>query len=130
MQIPNDIFSVYEEAVDALLSSDYTSKDAELFYQKKVTSTSPGLESSSSIEDISLGTIRVRIFNKTRMWLETGGIQFVDGRCQIYGLMTDVPLIKKCVYLLIEGHRFKLVTEPLRHGFGNKYFTAFIDLIK
>lgn len=131
MEIPNDIFSVYEEAVEALLASNYTAKDAVLYYTKPKKNTSNTLSGPGDQPvDIKLGDIRLRIHNRTRQWLETGGIQFVDGRSQIYGLMSDVPLLKKCTYLTIEGHNFNLVTEPMRHGFGSKYFTAFIDLIK
>lgn len=130
MEIPNDIFDIYEEAVDALLANSYIGKDAQLYYQKKVTSTENGLSGDPEVEDILLDTIKLRIYSKTRQWTQVGGVQFVDGRSQIFGLMSDVPKIKKCVYLLIEGHRYTLTTEPQRHGFGDKYFTAFIDLIK
>ena len=131
MEIPNDIFSIYEEAVDALLASNYTAHDAKLYYTQPKRNSSSTLKTvADDTNDILLGTIRLRIHNRTKQWLESGGIQFVDGRSQIYGLMSDVPLIKKCTYITIEGHDFNLTTEPMRHGFGNKYFTAYIDLVK
>lgn len=131
MDIPSGLFSYYQEAVDALLSSDYTSKDVLLYYEKKAPYSANGLSDSDEVsETILLDTIRLRVHNKTKQWSQTGGVQFTDGRCQIYGLMSDADTIKRCTYLEIEDHKFKLATEPMRHGFGTKYFTAFIELLK
>lgn len=131
MQIPNSPFEYYEEAVDALLASTYTSKEVNLYYEKKATHSGLGLDATGGVDEtILIDTIRLRLYNKDKKWSQAGGVEFVDGMCKIIGLSTDKANIKKCTYLEIDGQHYKLVGEPLGHGFGTKYFAATIQIIK
>lgn len=130
MQIP-DILPIYNEAIDALLNATFVGREAKLYYETKQRCTCEGIctqcDGTGNIYIIK--TTRLRVYSKSKVWSETGLIQFVDGRCQIIGYMSDVENIKRCSYLKIENKRFTLSTEPLRHGFGDRYFTAYINLV-
>jgi hypothetical protein len=130
MDIPNDIFGCYEEGVEALLNSPYIGREAKLYYETKQKCICEGICSDCNGVNkvILLDTITIRIYNSTKQWLQTGGIQFIDGRCQILGRMKDADTLSRCTYILAEGKKFKLITHPMRHGFGSNYFIAYMDL--
>ena len=131
MILPN-ILPIYQEVVDSILESVFIGKECKLYYETKEKCNCEGIceECDGTGNVYIIKTTRIRIYNKNKVWSETAGIQFVDGRCQIIGYAADVVNIKQCSYLKIEDRRFKLATEPLRHGFGSRYFTAYVDLIK
>jgi len=85
-------------------------------------------------------TIRFRIYGEKNNFIkghsQTNNIEYSDGSLQIIGHLSDVPKVVKANKILVnsdeEKYRkweYKLNSEPFKHGFGNRYFLAYLKRI-
>lgn len=131
ISLPSGVFQSYFDTVDWLLEEPHIGKTCTVNYETKSTKDYNIYGEELYTEDtISTDKIQLRIYYTPKNWIKTSmNIEIIDGRIQILGYMKDVDKVKNSSTITIEGYEYKLATNPLRHGFGQRYFLAFMDLI-
>jgi hypothetical protein len=133
INVPREVFNNYFSAVDYFIEEPMIGKNITLVYEsikpREQNTYLSSFEELDSEKIVSEDTIRVRMYNSPRDWLKTSGIEFIDGRVQIMGYMSDSDKLTRCSYVLYGNFKYKLMSLPTRHGFGEKYFIAYLDLI-
>lgn len=149
MIIPSGFFNSYYQAADEFIDNSFIGKDVTVVYETKEDcpncnqnnydgSISPfnnGLcpycGGKSFIETQNTENIRLRVYHNNKSWIKIGNIETADGRAQIIGYASDAQKISQSSYLILFNSpanlRYKLSSDIFPHGFGNKYFIAFID---
>ena len=69
------------------------------------------------------------MYHSPRDWLKISGMQFVDGRVQILGYMDDVRKLLSASQIRYNDSVYILASKPVRHGFGERYFVCFLDIV-
>lgn len=129
ININPNIFTHYFEAVDYLIEEPMIGRTITLIYKTKNNSNSVDFNNSlDEYEEIS-ETIKVRLYNSPKDWLKSGNIEYIDGRVQVLGYMSDSFKLKRASEIKLDNLTYKLASEPVRHGFGNRYFMCFLDII-
>lgn len=127
--ISSGIFNSYFEGVDYLLEEPNIGRSVTLVYKiQKNTNSSSFNDLENDFEEVT-ENIKLRLYHSPKDWYKSNITQYVDGRVQILGYMADVTKLKRASEIRLDGSTYKLVTIPVRHGFGDRYFLAFLDLI-
>lgn len=131
ISLPSGIFNLYYEATDFFINDPTIGKSIILYYETRKPKTSSIynedlLDNSKSVKN---ETLRVRMYHSPRDWLKTGHVDMVAGRVQIIGFMTDAIKLQRSTTIKYNNLTYKLAVQPVPHGFGNRYFIAFLDLI-
>lgn len=148
--IPNTIFDIYNEAVDALYSNPNIADETKLVTVN--TSECPNcIPGSSSIYKtggpipFTFGpcpycggkneivtetseTVYLRTYPNKRNWIKIGNIEAPDGAIQILAKMSDLTKIKQCSYMIffpLSDWKYKLDSDPFPYGFSKKSFVAY-----
>ena len=129
ISLNSGFFNPYFEAVDFLLEEPNIAKIITLVYKIKKNINSINYEEMLDEFEETTETINVRLYHSPRDWLKSGTIQFIDGRVQILGYMSDSEKLMKSTEIRFGGRTYKLTASPLPHGFGSRYFIAFLDVI-
>lgn len=81
-------------------------------------------------------TIRLRVYFSRKEWIKIApSVEVPDATALILGYNSDLGKIRKASEFVLSGDnntpqfRFNLASEPLPHGFGNRYFIAFIKRV-
>lgn len=77
----------------------------------------------SEVEQTS--TIRLRVYFSRKDWVKIANVDISNAQIMIIGFMSDVNKIERMNEIDING-RFRLLGKPQSHGFGNRYFIAFL----
>lgn len=79
-------------------------------------------------------TIRLRLYFNRKDWIKVvSGINIPDAAAMIIGYMTDLPKLRKCSEIVVSidnnqaEFRLNLIGVPIPHGFGQRYFLAFLN---
>jgi len=129
ISIPSGIFNHYFEAVDYLLEEPMIGRTVTVVYKTKNNTSSVDFNASLDEYTEVTETIKLRMYHSPRDWFKSGITQYVDGRVQILGYMTDVNKLNRSSELRLDNLTYKLASQPVRHGFGNRYFLAFLDIV-
>lgn len=131
ISLPSGIFQSYFDTVDYLLEEPNIGKTCIVNYETKSTKDYNIYGEEIWTEaTLSNDNIKLRVYYTPKNWVKTSmNVELIDGRIQILGYMKDVEKVKRSSSITIEGYDYKLATQPLRHGFGQRYFLAFMDLI-
>lgn len=130
ISLPSGIFDLYFDAVDYLLEEPNIGRDATLYYDIKQSRSSNYTENFLDPQvNVKTETIKLRVYHSPKDWLTSSNIEFVDGRIQVLGYMADKNKLSRSTKVEVDGNSYRLATTPLRHGFGTRYFIAFLDLI-
>lgn len=126
ISIPSGLFNRYFEAADLFIDHEQIGKDVTLFYETKVDNNSFLNDSDTQLTSEN---IRLRVYYSPKDWNKVQVVEFINGRIQVIGYMSDMTKLTRATYIVINSIKYKLATFPLGHGFGNRYFVAFLDLI-
>jgi hypothetical protein len=129
ISLNSGFFNPYFEAVDFLLEEPNIGRIVTLVYTIKKNINSMDYEDLLDTTEEVTETINLRLYHSPRDWMKSGMVQFVDGRVQVLGYMADVDKLRKATEIRLDNVTYKLASEPVRHGFGSRYFLAFLDLI-
>lgn len=83
----------------------------------------------------STDTINLRVYYKTKDWVKVANINIPNADAQVIGYLTDLPKLRRAQRVEITDPsgilvwRCSLSGEPYLHGFGNRYFVAFLKRI-
>jgi hypothetical protein len=88
-------------------------------------------------KDVEAATenIRLRVYWESRDWRKiVSKIEYPNAKCMILGAIDNLPKITKANKIQIFTNSanynewtFKLAGEPFLHGFGSRYFGAFLE---
>lgn len=145
--INNAIFQKYFDTIDEIIENPYLGKDVRLYFISKqdcpncnqnvydgVTpfdNLCPVCEGRNYIENTTTDTIRLRVYTDAKKWIKIGGVDFKAGRAQIIGYASSVEKIRQSSKIEVLGQIpqfYTLGTDCFPHGFGSRYFVAFIDI--
>lgn len=147
--INNAIFTKYYEAADQFIDNLYLGKAVKLYFITKkdctncnqnvydgnipFTNLCPYCEGKNYIEEETTKNIRLRVYTVYKDWIKVAGVEFVSGRAQVIGYISDMTSVEQCTKLDIFdgtglGMTYKLATRCTPHGFGLKYFISHIDV--
>ena len=135
LNIPSGIFSSYIDGVNYLIDEPNIGRDLTLVYEvKEPRSTNTYSNTFVELDTETVVTterIRARVYHTPRNWIKTStNVEFVNGRIQIMGRWEDVDNLRRCSRIELDtGVRYKLATDPVRHGFTHDYYIAFLDLL-
>lgn len=123
--IPSGIYDIYHSGVDYLMNEPNIARNVTVYYEERINPV-------NFLEDgvtVTSENIKLRVYTSMKSWLKTAHVEFIDGRIQVIGYMTDAIKLQRSTYIMIDNNKYKLATQPVRHGFGERYFVAFLDLI-
>lgn len=129
INISNKIFDSYFEAIDYFLEEPMIGRTVTVVYKTKNNTNSVDFNSSLDEYAEVTETVKLRMYHSPKDWFKSGITQYVDGRVQILGYMSDVDKLNRSSELRLDNLTYKLASQPVRHGFGNRYFLAFLDII-
>ena len=129
ISISSGIFQSYFDVVDYLLEEPNIGRLITLVYKTKknidISNFNNLLDDTTEYTD----TIKVRLYHSPRDWFKSGITQYVDGRVQVLGYMSDVEKLRRSTEIRLDNVTYKLASDPVRHGFGDRYFLTFFDII-
>lgn len=131
MIIPNNFFDVYYEIVDELIDDNTIGQTITLHYKSETPRDYDDFLEDTFVpkEEVKTDTMKVRLYTSTKNWIKVANTEFIDGRIQIIGYMSDLEKLTRSSFITHNDNKYKLATNPLKHGFGNRYFVAFLDVI-
>ena len=133
LDIPSGIYNYYFEGMDYLMNSPYIYTEVILVHEIKAPQQSLTYEDAfsnlDSTETAKTESIRLRMYHAPKDWLKTGGIEFKEGRVQIIGYLEDKDKLIKCSYILAKDNKYILAGPPVCHGFEDRYFMGYLDLV-
>jgi len=129
ISLPSGFFDPYFEAVDFFLEEPNIGRTVTIVYKTKKDINIINYEEMLDDTEETTETINLRLYHSPRDWLKSGTIQFIDGRVQILGYMSDSEKLLRATEIRYSGRTYKLAANPMPHGFGSRYFIAFLDVI-
>lgn len=131
ISIPSGVFNVYQEFVNYLIEDPNIGKTITLYYETRKPKTSSVYNEDflDNSQNVKTETLRIRMYHSPRDWVKMGYVDMVAGRVQILGYMSEATKLEKCTYIEYGNLTYKLGVKPVPHGFGSRYFIAYLDLI-
>lgn len=131
MTIPSGFFDCYYTEMDCLIEDQTIGNLATLYYKSNSSRDYSIFEEDTynPSDVVKTDNIRLKVYYSSKNWIKIGNTEFIDGRIQVVGYFSDIPNINKADYIQINNQKYKLATSPVSHGFGNRYFIAFFDLV-
>lgn len=83
-------------------------------------------------EEETTTTIRTRVYWEKKDWIKRGGIDIANSDVMILGKSEDLKKIMRMSYIKLNSDQNTLDTKyvldgaPFYHGFGHRYFVAFL----
>lgn len=131
ISIGSGIFNLYYEAVDYFIEDPYIGKTINLYYESKKPRTSQGYQEDflDNSQNVKTETLKIRMYHSPREWLKVANVAMVAGRVQVIGYMSDAEKLQRCTYITYNNLKYILGVQPVPHGFGSRYFVAFLDIV-
>lgn len=130
ISIGSGIFNLYYEASDFFIENPMIGKVLTIVYEsrepKSLTYSDTLLDFS---EQVKTEDIKIRMYHNPRDWKKLGYVDMISGRVQVIGYMTDAIKLQRATYMTYSNLKYKLGVQPVPHGFGSRYFVAYLDLI-
>lgn len=150
--IPSGIFQIYYDVCDDILANDYLSNLYTIYYpplktvctncntghfggvSKNVykhggpapfTGQCPLCGGNGYSETENTATLRLRVYWSRKDWIKIANVNVAQAQVMIIGHKADLPKIHRMNEIELNG-RYRLLTKPQSHGFGDKYFIAFL----
>lgn len=86
-------------------------------------------------EESVTDTINLRVYYRPKDWVTVANIKIPDADAQVIGYLSELPKFRRAQKIQITDPSEVLVWtcelrgEPYLHGFGNRYFVAFLKRI-
>lgn len=150
--IPSGIFSIYYNVCDEILNNNYLSNLYTVYYppikqscsncntgyfggvSKNVykhggpapfTGSCPLCGGNGYRELESTDTLRLRVYWSRKDWIKISNIDISQAQVMIIGFKTDINKIERMNEIELNG-RYRLLSKPQSHGFGDRYFIAYL----
>lgn len=86
-------------------------------------------------EEESTDTIRTRVYWEKKDWIKRGGVDIPNSDVMIMGFSSDLVKITRMNYIRLNttqnviDNKYSLDGAPFYHGFGRRYFVAFLKQV-
>lgn len=157
MALPSDFFSKYEEIIDDSINYDFGVTCRVYYHNNRVACTSCNGQNHNHYggvgsyldrkcsycgglgykETQSYDDIKLKIYPKSKKWVDIRSIEIADSLVDIVGFMTDVTKLRKCEYIIINYNnkgnlrtKYELYGELIPHSFHkDRYFQGTLKRI-